>query len=287
MIFKFFVVLAVVLFPKAVVGRLRNTRNMNNHDAVEYGKICGDTFCNTEDGEYCCDSICGGTCSKFGECDTNSLCNNDENIRTDTPSDLLTDDKFCGTTVCGDNEYCCNMSCSICVPEGETCVEKFCGDDNGRVHNSDDTQSPTRENVENQQCGDDHVCEADEYCCNPSCGICATKGGICWDMFCDERGKDTLSSDSPSNTASDSPSSTASDSPSRTASDSPSSILTNGWTMCGSNSCTDDEFCCNESCSICSSIGGSCNTNVCDMQGELSDVPTAVPTSNDASYYGW
>ncbi len=30
----------------------------------------------------------------------------------------------------------------------------------------------------------DHVCGTDEYCCNPSCGICAPIGGFCTDDIC-------------------------------------------------------------------------------------------------------
>jgi hypothetical protein len=33
-------------------------------------------------------------------------------------------------------------------------------------------------------CGD-NVCGAGEYCCNPSCGICAPEGGFCTQQFCE------------------------------------------------------------------------------------------------------
>ena len=32
----------------------------------------------------------------------------------------------CGSAVCGPGTYCCNESCSICVPIGSTCIQIYC-----------------------------------------------------------------------------------------------------------------------------------------------------------------
>lgn len=73
--------------------------------------------------------------------------------------------EVCGSAVCGRGQYCCNASCSLCVPEGNFCTQQVC-DDGG------------------EPCGDS-TCGAGEFCCNESCGICAPIGGVCTQQFCD------------------------------------------------------------------------------------------------------
>jgi hypothetical protein len=70
----------------------------------------------------------------------------------------------CGDNVCGPREVCCNSSCGVCVPEGETCTQELC--------------LPGEE-----LCGS-NVCGPDEYCCNESCGICAPLDGVCTQQLC-------------------------------------------------------------------------------------------------------
>lgn len=72
--------------------------------------------------------------------------------------------EVCGDAVCGPGQYCCNASCSMCVPEGNFCTQQVC-DDGG------------------EPCGS-NTCGAGEFCCNESCGICAPIGGVCTQQFC-------------------------------------------------------------------------------------------------------
>lgn len=32
----------------------------------------------------------------------------------------------CGTTICGENQFCCNASCGICAPQGGACTQQIC-----------------------------------------------------------------------------------------------------------------------------------------------------------------
>lgn len=70
----------------------------------------------------------------------------------------------CGNAVCGAGEYCCNASCSLCVPEGNSCTQQVCED-------------------HSVPCGG-NTCGVGEYCCNESCGICAPLGGACTQQVC-------------------------------------------------------------------------------------------------------
>jgi hypothetical protein len=72
----------------------------------------------------------------------------------------------CGLVVCGAGEFCCNASCSRCVPPGGACTEEDCG------------------HLDGEPCGDT-VCAASEFCCNPSCSICAPIGGACTQQACE------------------------------------------------------------------------------------------------------
>ena len=37
----------------------------------------------------------------------------------------------CGSAWCGAGQFCCNASCSICAPQGGTCIEIYCAPDSG------------------------------------------------------------------------------------------------------------------------------------------------------------
>jgi hypothetical protein len=82
----------------------------------------------------------------------------------------------CGSVVCAAGTFCCNASCSRCVPKGMQCTQEAC---------SDPTAAPESEDPSfGQPCGK-NTCTNGTYCCNASCGICAPKGGSCTQQVCD------------------------------------------------------------------------------------------------------
>jgi hypothetical protein len=118
---------------------------------VDYG-ACAAILC--IEGTVCCPS-CGGVC-----------------LAPDVPcSDDVCGSEPCNQTTCGPGEYCCNESCSRCVPLGQGCTREYCVPDAGEA------------------CGASS-CHPGEYCCNPSCGICAPLGGSCIELSCDDEGDD-------------------------------------------------------------------------------------------------
>jgi len=70
----------------------------------------------------------------------------------------------CGLITCGSGDVCCNPSCGICVPDGDTCDPTPC-------------EARVRLPV-SMMCGQ-NTCSVGEVCCNPSCGTCATEGAAC------------------------------------------------------------------------------------------------------------
>lgn len=103
------------------------------------------------EGTTCCPN-CGGIC-----------------IPGDIPcSDAVCGGQVCNQAICGPGEYCCNESCSRCVPLGEGCTREFC----------------VNEPPQGTRCGTNR-CGPGEYCCNESCGICAPFGAACIEIFCE------------------------------------------------------------------------------------------------------
>ena len=43
-----------------------------------------------------------------------------------TPSPIYAAGQSCGGAICGRGKYCCNPSCSICVPFGWSCTQESC-----------------------------------------------------------------------------------------------------------------------------------------------------------------
>jgi hypothetical protein len=43
-----------------------------------------------------------------------------------TGDDATAENHACGNTFCTQGTYCCNASCSICVPRGDFCTQQFC-----------------------------------------------------------------------------------------------------------------------------------------------------------------
>ncbi|CAN0579482.1 unnamed protein product, partial [Laminaria digitata] len=75
-------------------------------------------------------------------------------------------------------------------------------------------------------CGNGAACGAGQYCCNPSCGICAPVGGSCTQQAC-VNGQCVAG------------------------------------VQCGNNVCGPGDVCCNPSCGICTPPGGSCTEQAC------------------------
>lgn len=89
--------------------------------------------------------------------------------------------EICGSKICGKGTYCCNASCSRCVPFGMSCTQEACNN----------TQALETEPIEvdhggfhfDQPCGNT-VCTGGNFCCNASCSICAPRGGHCTQQIC-------------------------------------------------------------------------------------------------------
>lgn len=77
-------------------------------------------------------------------------------------------------------QVCCDQTCGVCgtkMKDGRViCPKMPC------------ILPPTRPppNDDDETCGPKNtICGSGEYCCNPSCGICAPLGGACTKQFCD------------------------------------------------------------------------------------------------------
>lgn len=90
-------------------------------------------------------------------------------------------------------------------------------------------------------CGS-NTCTSKQFCCNPSCGICAPLDGACTQQVCDTA---TLQAEA----------APVVEEPA------PESIIIER--TCGKNTCGTGEFCCNVSCGICAPKGGSCTQQYC------------------------
>jgi hypothetical protein len=89
--------------------------------------------------------------------------------------------EICGSKICGKGTYCCNASCSNCVPFGMSCTQQAC--------NATEAVAGERLEVDHGgfhfeiPCGDT-VCTGGNFCCNASCSICAPRGGHCTQQIC-------------------------------------------------------------------------------------------------------
>ncbi|HZI13693.1 MAG TPA: hypothetical protein VE153_25170 [Myxococcus sp.] len=91
--------------------------------------LCGTNTCGT--GEFCCNASCG-ICAPLGDSCIQQVC--DPVIVEEAPvapvNKVQPPDqdagKKCGTNSCGAGEYCCNESCGICVPMGNSCTQEVC-----------------------------------------------------------------------------------------------------------------------------------------------------------------
>lgn len=89
--------------------------------------------------------------------------------------------EICGSKICGKGTYCCNASCSRCVPFGMSCTQEAC---NATEALESDRLDLGHGGVHfDQPCGDT-VCTGGNFCCNASCSICAPRGGHCTQQIC-------------------------------------------------------------------------------------------------------
>ncbi|HEX2164138.1 MAG TPA: hypothetical protein VHM02_09335 [Thermoanaerobaculia bacterium] len=89
--------------------------------------------------------------------------------------------EVCGSKICGKGTYCCNASCSRCVPFGMSCTQEACS-----VATATEQQPVEVDHGGfhfDVPCGD-NVCTGGNFCCNASCGICAPRGGHCTQQVC-------------------------------------------------------------------------------------------------------
>ena len=79
----------------------------------------------------------------------------------------------CGDITCASGQYCCNESCAICAPIGDTCSTQTC--------------TPTGGTTAPPLCGST-MCAKDQVCCDPACGLCAASSAACKDVSCTDPG---------------------------------------------------------------------------------------------------
>lgn len=85
------------------------------------------------------------------------------------PEDLAT--VACGPVTCDEGLVCCNESCGICTPPGESCSKQACG-------------MPYL--LASVSCGP-NTCNVGQVCCNPSCGTCTAPDASCDTTPCENR----------------------------------------------------------------------------------------------------
>ncbi len=76
----------------------------------------------------------------------------------------------CGIATCAPGDVCCNPTCGICTPPGQTCTRQDCG---------------LASNPTSALCGQ-NTCNVGDVCCNPTCGICVHPGATCSQTKCDD-----------------------------------------------------------------------------------------------------
>jgi hypothetical protein len=114
----------------------------------------------------------------------------------------------------------------IVVAAGEACGATVCGQGEYCCNPSCGICAPLGGGCTAEYCSTGEpcgatTCGAGEYCCNPSCGICAPIGGGCTAQYCSD------------------------------------------GEACGPTTCGVGEYCCNSSCGICAPLGGGCIALAC------------------------
>ena len=102
------------------------------------GEGCIELFCQGDGGKLppydpCDGKSCGDPCSPCapGDQDCSApavemFCNDQGKCGAHDSKCGSGGGEVCGDVVCGDGEWCCNESCSMCAPEGEGCIEIAC-----------------------------------------------------------------------------------------------------------------------------------------------------------------
>lgn len=90
--------------------------------------------------------------------------------------------EICGGVICGKGTYCCNPTCSLCLPFTMSCTQQAC------ISTGADPASVTEAGGEQffpfpTPCGDT-FCGEGEFCCNPSCSTCTALGDYCTQQIC-------------------------------------------------------------------------------------------------------
>lgn len=147
---------------------------------------------------------CDEECSEYGDC-----CTDYEDVCGEPPVELCLTDAACGA-----GSYCDHTECLSNCPDGMVCpavcygqcvespvTNPQCGGFAGLpcpdglecVDNPGDSCDPKNGGADcggicivpvGEACGS-NTCGAGEFCCNPSCGICAPEGWACTQQVCD------------------------------------------------------------------------------------------------------
>lgn len=150
----------------------------------------------------------------------------------------------CATVRCRRGTHCCPDCGRVCIPDTVSCKEAcpgtFCGGIAGIpcpdgftcIDDPRDDCDPKRGGADcggicvrkgGEPCGRTR-CGRGEYCCNPSCGVCAPEGGACAAIVCEPEP---------------------------------------GGERCGTTICPRGQVCCNASCGICTPPDGACIMIAC------------------------
>jgi hypothetical protein len=157
------------------------------------GASCAATLCpvNTK----CVEGERGATCVALGAdpCDTfacppDRVCRSVDGKATCEP--VQQDPATCAVALCPPGTYCDDSTGNVECLEKPSCDGVKCeGGTHCEVREVQCIRAPCPPqptcvpDAEGQPCGD-NVCGAGTFCCNPSCGICAPKGGACTQQFC-------------------------------------------------------------------------------------------------------
>ncbi len=89
--------------------------------------------------------------------------------------------QVCGSVACAAGTWCCNASCSRCVPKGMQCTQEACADEGAGTQAAPE---PEEANL-GEACGKT-TCTGKTYCCNASCSLCTPFDVSCTQQVCDD-----------------------------------------------------------------------------------------------------
>jgi hypothetical protein len=95
------------------------------------GKPCPGSGACQDDPTDGCDPKAGGAdciglcvCKQPGECPPDRIWDGSPAVCACVK---VSSGEACGKNTCGDGQYCCNRSCSVCAPKGGGCDAVLCG----------------------------------------------------------------------------------------------------------------------------------------------------------------